>query len=340
MPFSIIDARSALAGVLLAAGLAMPAAPAHAGSAVAEAAGRVLAYYYSMEELASFCQAVLPSAAPSLGVSFAQWQARNEPRVQRVHERFAVELAKDLDQPVESPAVQRELRDNLRTTRNATAEFQRNALERGGSAAARDTCGELDVALETYLSDIDLRNPDDWAVLFSAAPANPGEVVGHWSTGAGCRGEVWTLHADGHEQLTAIADGSVYAYRGLWTLAEGLYSSKGEEHTGARVRQIGNLMIDPGGTRLTLTLTEQTVTSGGQPRALVSSEQPVTVHYQRCDDAAAPSHYDFDAAAKDPAHAQAERSQPEPASPPAGRTAPPDDRPADDPGLRRGPRRR
>lgn len=336
MPFSITRTRHALAVLLLATGLGLPGG-APAGSAVAEAAGRVLAYYYAMEELASFCQAVLPSAAPSLGVSFAQWQARNDSRVERVHERFAVELAQDLGLPVEAPAVQQELKDNLRTTRNATADYQRTALERGGSTEARARCAELDRALESYESDIDLRNPDDWTVLFSAAPANPRDVHGHWATGPGCRGEIWTLHSDGREQLTAVSDDAVYAYTGRWTLAEGLYAGKGREHSGAQVRQLGNLMVDPGATRLTLTLTEQTVTQGGRSQTTVRSDEPVTVHYQRCDDAAQPAHYDFEAAAKDPAHA--DRSPHDPA--PATRRSAPDESGADDrAGVQRRPRRR
>lgn len=275
--------------VVLAAGN-----PVHASSAVADAAGRVLAYYYAMEELASYCQAVLPSAAPGLGVSFADWQARNESAVEQVQERFAVELADDLNQPVVSPDVQRELRDNLRATRNATAEFQRDAIRKSGDARAREACVELELALGTHAADIDLRNPDDWATLFSRAPANPVDVIGHWATrAASCVGEVWTLHADGHEQLSVLDADTAYGYVGTWSLADGLYRSRGVDDRGAEVNHLGTIETDPGNTLLIVTISQQTQSVDGQRQTLVTPDQAVTVQYQRCDDAAQPAHYDF-----------------------------------------------
>lgn len=324
--------------LLTAAVMLVAGNPVHATSAVADAAGRVLAYYYSMEELASYCQAVLPSAAPGLGVSFAGWQARNESAVERVQERFAVELADDLNQPVVSPDVQRELRDNLRATRNATAEFQRDAIRKSGDARAREACVELDLALGTHAADIDLRNPDDWATLFSRAPANPVDVIGHWATRAtSCVGEVWTLHADGREQLSVLDADNAYGYVGNWSLADGLYRSQGTDDRGAEVKQLGTIETDPGGTVLIVTISQQTQTVDGQRQTLVTPEQAVTVQYQRCDDAAQPAHYDF--AADEGA---TEESQDAEQQPPAGADTaeaadqPERDRPA---ARRRGPRR-
>ena len=271
----------------------------HANSAVADAAGRVLAYYYSMEELAAFCQAVLPTAAPGIGVSFANWQARNESLVEQVQERFAVELAADMGLPVVSPDVQRELRDNLRATRNATAEFQRDAIRAGGDVRARESCVELDAALGTHAADVDLRNPDDWVILFARSSANPADVVGNWSTSPfACSGEVWTLHADGREQLSVLDPQGAYGYVGNWTLADGLYRSQGTDDRGARVRQLGTIETDPGGTVLTVTISEQTQTIDGERQTLVTPDQAVMVQYLRCGDAAQPAHYDFSASAR------------------------------------------
>ena len=291
--------RANPAAICLAAALltALPV-PLQAGSAVADAAGRVMAYFYAMEELAAFCQAVLPTAAPGLGVSFAGWQARNAPELERVQERFAIELAADMGLPVVSPEVQRELRGNLRATRNATAEFQRDAIRNSGEARARESCVELDTALATRESDIDKRNPDDWVILFARAPANPADVIGDWSTSyARCGGEVWTLHADGREQLSVLDPQGSYGYVGNWSLADGLYRSQGVDDRGASVKQLGTIETDPGGTLLTVTISQQSQTLEGETQTLVTPERAVTVQYFRCDDAAQPAHYDFSAAA-------------------------------------------
>ena len=319
----------------------LQATPALASNAVADAAGRVLAYYYALEELAAYCQAELPTAAPSLGVSFADWQSRNEQRVERVQERFAVELASDMGQPVVSPDVQRELRDNLRATRNATAEFQRDAIRKSGDARARESCAELDAALETYEADIDLRNPDDWAILFARAPAGRDDVVGHWATDpSGCRGEVWTLHADGREQLSVLDAESPYGYAGTWSLADGLYRGQGVDDRGATVKQLGSIDTDPGGTALTVTITQQSQTLNGQTQTLVTPEQAVTVQYLRCDDAAQPAHYDF-AAARAAEEDNADDTPPANSQATGADDANPAAQPADDGGtVRRGGRRR
>ena len=272
-------------------------APTLASNAVADAAGRIMAYTFALEELAAYCQAELPSAARGIGVSFADWQQRNESKLEQVLERFAVELAADMGQPVVSPDVQRELRDNLRTTRNATAVFQRDAIRSSGDARAREACVELDQAMGTHQSDVDQRNPEDWATLFSSAPANPDEVIGNWATNpSGCSGEVWTLHADGREQLSVLDPAGSYGYVGSWSLADGLYRSQGIDDRGAAVTQLGTIETDAGNTVLTVTISQQTQRKDGEQQTLVKPSDAVTVQYLRCGDAAKPAHYDFAAA--------------------------------------------
>lgn len=283
--------RLLLCSILL---LTLSSAPARANDSVAASVGEMLAYYYSVEEFANFCQTHAGSAAPGLPGAFENWQARNRLLVGKLEERFALEVASDMDADVMDTRVQNEVERNWRATRNAASRYQRGQLMEMEGGRLRDACAGLNNALLQVGSDLDQHNAEAWETVFFRVPATRRAMTGLWSTEPRCRGEIWSIRGDGTEQVTLVADDLQYGYKGEWTLADGLFRSEGVENDGTRVTMIGNAVTDASAELLTLELTHQTVTPPDGPAQKTSPDDLYTVTYQRCPPGSSVVHYNFD----------------------------------------------
>lgn len=268
--------------------------PARANEAVAAAVGEMLAYYYSVEEFATFCQTHASSAAPGLPGAFENWQARNRVLVGELEGRFAREVAADMDADVNDTRVRNEVERNWRATRNAAARYQRAQLVDMESGRLRDACQRLNATLLNAGADLDQHNRRAWETVFFRVPATRTAITGLWSTEGQCRGEIWSIRADGTDQVTLVADDLRYGYKGEWTLAEGLFRSRGVENDGSELTMIGNAFTDASANLLTLELTHQTVSAPGEPARETPPEDLYTVTYRRCPAGSSVVHYNFD----------------------------------------------
>ena len=289
--------------LLVASGCLFQSASADIGTV--DSAARLMTYFYSVDEIANHCRVNAPSAAPGLEDAYELWRSVNIGKVQQIQRRLQQVLAADLGVSPASADASDELQANLRETRNTTARLLRRNLERLTDVQLRDQCARLAQNLSTNASLIDRHLAGDWNVLFVARPASPADAIGTWSTAADCGGERWTLRADGQEALSEIdpaaGEDTPYGYRGEWSVVDGLYRSVGVEHSGARLRLIGNLQATVDGRELRLTITRQGVRQPGEDESTLSDPGDIyTVAYQRCSAETAHPHPAWDVPAAAP----------------------------------------
>ena len=268
--------------------------PTRANDAVAASIGELLAYYFSIEEYASVCRVHARSAAPGVEGAFETWDARNRALVDELQNRFARLVADDLKLESLDPVVQNEVERNWRATRNAAAAFQRQQLASLETGQLRGACQRLNESLLTAASDVDQSNQQAWETVFFRVPATESTILGTWATEEDCVGELWTVRADGSDQVSLQSETVTYGYKGRWSLARGLFRSTGVENSGAKVTLVGNTILDRTGRLLTLEVTHQTVQPPGESLQTTPADELYTVTYERCPQGIQVTHLQFD----------------------------------------------
>lgn len=274
--------------------------PNHANDAVAAAIGELLAYYFSIEEYASVCQVHARSAAPGVEGAFEAWDQRNRTLADELQGRFAQLVSDDLKLDPLDTLVQNEVERNWRATRNAASRFQRQQLAAMETNQLHAACQRLNESLLTASSDIDQANQKAWETVFFRVPATERSILGTWSTDDACQGELWTIRADGTDQVSLQTAEVTYGYKGRWSLARGLFRSSGVENDGTRVTMIGNTVMDSSGRLLTLEVTHQTTQAPGGDETTTPPDDLYTVSYQRCAPGTRVAHMQFDPSAAPP----------------------------------------
>ena len=269
-----------------------------ANDAVAASIGELLAYYFSIEEYASVCRVHARSAAPGVEGAFEAWDQRNRALADELQGRFAQLVSDDLKLDPLDTLVQNEVERNWRATRNAASRFQRQQLAAMETSQLHTACQRLNESLLTASSDIDQANQKAWETVFFRVPATQRSILGTWATDEDCQGELWTVRADGTDQVSLQTADITYGYKGRWTLARGLFRSTGLENSGTEVTMIGNTIMDSSGRLLTLEVTHQTTRAPGEDIVTTPPEDLYTVSYQRCPPGTQVAHLQFDARAQ------------------------------------------
>ena len=269
-----------------------------ANDAVAASIGELLAYYFSIEEYASVCRVHARSAAPGVEGAFETWDQRNRTLADELQGRFAQLVSDDLKLDPLDTLVQNEVERNWRATRNAASRFQRQQLAAMETSQLHTACQRLNESLLTASSDIDQANQKAWETVFFRVPATQRSILGTWATDEDCQGELWTVRADGTDQVSLQTADITYGYKGRWTLARGLFRSTGIENSGTEVTMIGNTIMDSSGRLLTLEVTHQTTRAPGEDIVTTPPEDLYTVSYQRCPPGTQVAHLQFDARAQ------------------------------------------
>lgn len=269
-----------------------------ANDAVAASIGELLAYYFSIEEYASVCRVHARSAAPGVEGAFEAWDQRNRALADELQGRFAQLVSDDLKLDPLDTLVQNEVERNWRATRNAASRFQRQQLAAMETSQLHTACQRLNESLLTASSDIDQANQKAWETVFFRVPATQRSILGTWATDEDCQGELWTVRADGTDQVSLQTADITYGYKGRWTLARGLFRSTGIENSGTEVTMIGNTIMDSSGRLLTLEVTHQTTRAPGEDIVTTPPEDLYTVSYQRCPPGTQVAHLQFDARAQ------------------------------------------
>ncbi|MEN8819889.1 MAG: hypothetical protein ABF271_02160 [Abyssibacter sp.] len=269
-----------------------------ANDAVAASIGELLAYYFSIEEYASVCRVHARSAAPGVEGAFETWDQRNRTLADELQGRFAQLVSDDLKLDPLDTLVQNEVERNWRATRNAASRFQRQQLAAMETSQLHTACQRLNESLLTASSDIDQANQKAWETVFFRVPATQRSILGTWATDEDCQGELWTVRADGTDQVSLQTADITYGYKGRWTLARGLFRSTGLENSGTEVTMIGNTIMDSSGRLLTLEVTHQTTRAPGEDIVTTPPEDLYTVSYQRCPPGTQVAHLQFDARAQ------------------------------------------